>query len=326
MKKIFFSLVIGATALLVSCSGDSNSDNATKAEVTKAEDQGETINLAEKEKYQTLDPIQILDVGSFHIACQIFECLVRFDEKDLSIQPSLAESWVVDENKKVFTFSLRKGVYFHDNGCFKDGKGREFKANDVLYSFKRIYSNMPGNYAYSNLKGKILGGEAFFNDTETPLNEKELKGVKVVDDYTVEITLEQPYVSFLELVASMSSGIVAKEAIEKKSVVGTGPFTYSKADDSDSKTVLKRNNNYYLKDKKKNQLPYLASVTFNYGSTPQEQMDLFLEGKLDIVTDLPVCKPTPERVTSLAIVFCFNSKSIIINIFLYRINSIHYFR
>lgn len=287
MKKIFFSLVIGSATLIVSCSGDTNSDNANNADSVAVEEQGETINFAETEKYQTLDPIQILDVGSYHVAGQIFECLVRFDEQDLSLQPSIADSWVVDENKKVFTFSLRKGVYFHDNACFEEGKGRELKSSDVLYSFKRIYSKLPGNYAYTALKGKVLGGEAFYNDAETPMGEKELKGVKIIDDYNIEITLEKPYVSFLELVASMSSAIVAKEAIENDVVVGTGPFTYNKENDSELKTVLKRNKNYYLKDKQQNQLPYLASVTFNYGQTAQEQMDLFLAGELDVVTDLP---------------------------------------
>jgi len=284
MKKIFFSLLLGCTAFLLSCGGDSV-DTDNPIENKKKNDQ--TILFAETEKFTTLDPIKIVDVVSFHVAEQIFEGLVRFDEKDLSLQPSIAKSWNVDDKKQVYTFKLRKGIYFHANDCFEDKKGRELKSSDVLYSFKRMYSNTKGNYAATAFKGKVLGGESFYNDTTTAFNEKELQGVKIIDDYTIEISLTQPYVSFLELVSTMSASIVAKEAIDKNEIVGTGPFVYDKAKDVDSQISLTKNKNYYLKDSKGVQLPYLEGVVFKYVKSSQKQMDLFLAGELDVVTGLP---------------------------------------
>lgn len=285
-RKLFLSLVLISTSFLVSCSGDNDSGISTNThnEVSEIDN---SLDFALEDRYSFLDPLKVSDAASIRLNLQIFESLLRFDEYDLSLQPLLATSWEVNESKTKYIFHLRKGVYFHDNECFDGGKGREFNSGDVLYTFKRIYTNEESNYAYSIFKGKVAGGNKFYNDTITSFNEKELTGVKIIDDYTVEITLKQAYVSFLELVASYAGSISAHEAIDKGVVVGTGPFTYNEVNDTKEKIVLVRNNNYYLKDKAGKSLPYLESVTYNYVRSRQEQMDLFLEGKLDIVTNLP---------------------------------------
>jgi ABC-type transport system substrate-binding protein len=293
-KNLFYSLVFGALTFIASCSGDNSSNlNNQENNINKTTKDVARLDFAITEKYQTLDPTKVLDVVSFHINSQIYECLLRFDDHDLSLQPMLAKSWEVSEDDLVYTFNLRKGVYFHDNPCFNGGKGRELKSSDVLYTFKRIYSNSNGNYGYSMFKNLVVGSENFYND-KTPINEKELEGIKLIDDYTIQITLNQPYTNFLELMASLSSAIVSSEAIEKKAIVGTGPFVYNKEGDTAESIVLNRNSNYYLEDKEGNKLPYLSSVAYNYVKSGQEQMDLFIEGKLDIVTNLP-----PESVKEI---------------------------
>ena len=287
IKNLFHSFTFGLFAILISCTGDTNS---TSSEIVNNPLQPKIdgqLDFAILEKYQTLDPIKIHDVTSFYINSQIYESLLRFDEYDLSLQPMIAKSWQVSENNLVYTFNLRKGIYFHDDPCFPDGKGRELKSSDVLYTFKRIYSDIQKNYINKTFKNKIVGGEKFYNDNETPIEEKDLKGVKLIDDYTVQITLIQPFATFLEVLATVSTAIVPFEAIENNSIVGTGPFVYNEKDDTPESIILSKNNNYYLKDDKGVQLPYLSSVAYNYVKSGQNQLELFLEGKLDIVTDLP---------------------------------------
>lgn len=278
MKKVFLGFLSASIVFLSACGGEENkTDNNTK-EQTKTQS-NTCLDFAIAEKYSSLDPINVTDVASFHISSQIFESLLRLDEKDLSIQPMLAESWVVADDNLTHTFSLKKGVFFQDNECFNGSKGRELKASDVIYSFKRILSE-ENSYAYDILKNKIAGSSDFNG-------EGDINGIKMIDDYTVEFTLTEPSSNFVSLLATISTAIVAKEAIEKNAIVGTGPFIYNSEMDNDKGVTLSRNNNYHIKDDKGTQLPYLECVAFNYVKSGQEQMDLFMEEKLDVITGLP---------------------------------------
>jgi len=293
MNKIrYAALSIAISSLLFSCADTTKGDKKESAEnetVVESEMVENQLNLAQGEGYRYLDPVKISDNHSFHVVSQIYESLLRFDEKDLSVKPMLAESWALDEKSLVYTFNLKKGVYFHDNACFPDGKGRELTAKDVVFSFKRVFSNTENNIAYGFFKNAIVGGENF-HDSELPFAEKELEGVRAIDDYTVEIALTKLTSNFLQTLAFTGSAIVPEEAVvayPEKIIVGTGPFIYESAKDEETKIVLTRNPNYHESDKDENQLPYINSVAYHYISTRNEQLTLFNEGKLDMILGLP---------------------------------------
>lgn len=273
MKKLLVSFVASSILILTSCGGEdanTNDNHNTENSISNT-----CLNLAIAEKYNSLDPIKITDVASFHIASQIYEPLLRFDQKDLSIKPLLAESWEVAEDNLTHTIKLKKGVYFQDNPCFKEGKGRELKAKDVLYTFKRIFTENE-NYAYSFFENKIAGSEEF------KTNGGEISGVSIIDDYTITFTLNEPSSNFLSLLATVATGIVAEEAINQNAIIGTGPFVYDATNDTKTAVTLSKNNNYHQKG-----LPYLDCVAFNYVKSGQEQLDMFMSGKLDVITGLP---------------------------------------
>lgn len=275
MKSILLSLTASFVLLLASCGNDTNKTNESN-EPDKSVTVDNCLDFAITEKYGSLDPIKITDVASFHIASQIFEPLLKFNEKNLSVEPLIAESWEVADDNLTHTITLKKGVFFQDNACFEGGKGREIKAEDVLYTFKRIFSE-EGNYAYSFFKNKIVGSEEFKS------NGGELTGITIIDDYTLTFTLTKPSSNFTSLLATIATGIVAKEAIEQNTIVGSGPFIYNADTDTKKSIVLSRNNNYHQgKD-----LPYLDCVAFNYVKSGQEQLNMFMDGKLDVVTGLP---------------------------------------
>lgn len=282
MKKIkILAAVIFSGILIYSCGGD----NSKKVEDKKEDNSeyGGTFNLALSENIQGLDPITVIDGFSFQVLGQIYESLLRINEKDLSLEPMLAESWEVDGDGKVYTFSLKKGVMFHDSKCFNDGKGREMKANDVLYSLKRACSNHENNYAYTQLKGKIVGADSYHSDDAV----NDIDGIKIIDDYTIQITLVKPFSNFLYSLAMVNLAIVPQEAFEneEKCYIGTGPFVFN--NNIKNQTILLRNKNYHQKDKEGNQLPYIDSLVISYVNNSQDRLTMFEQGKLDVIVDLP---------------------------------------
>lgn len=245
---------------------------------------GDTLDIALNQEVSLLDPIKVIDGYSLQVLGQIYEGLLKFNDKDLSLEPMLAESWTIDNSGTIYTFNLKKGVHFQDNKCFSGGKGREFKASDVKKTINRI-CNVADNYSYNLLKDKIVGASACYNSSEI----KEVEGVKIIDDYTVRITLTRPSAIFLQTLATISLAIVPFEAFKNESfiAVGTGPFIADEHFKEHNFITLKRNPTYYIKDEQGNQLPYLDAVRFHFVPSSQERLNLFNKKVLDIIVDLP---------------------------------------
>jgi ABC-type transport system substrate-binding protein len=270
MEKTLSYIILCAVLLLQSCG-----DNKKDSEKNKVQN---SVKFALTDQPQSLDPIRITDINSFHVASQIFEPLLRFSEKTLKIEPCIAKSWSISDNKLVYSFSLKKGILFQDNTCFEKGIGREITSKDILYTFKRIYSE-PSSYGFILFKGLIKGSENY--------NGGEIEGIKAIDSYTIEFTLAKPNSNFLNNLASINSSIVAKEAIEKNEIVGSGPFLYQKEINSINRITLPKNLNYHILDKNGDHLPYLDSVSFHFVKSPQEQLKMFLNDELDLITNVP---------------------------------------
>tara|TARA_B100000809_G_scaffold52930_1_gene48315 strand:+ start:4122 stop:5843 length:1722 start_codon:yes stop_codon:yes gene_type:complete len=289
MEKLGLSWIVGVLLIFSSCGENEKIDAKNQdQENAKNETTNSCLDFAITEKYLTLDPIKITDVTSFHILSQIYEPLLRFNEKDLNLEPLLAESWSVSDDNLVYTFNLKKGVYFQENSCFKDSKGKEFNASDVVYTFERIFSSTPGNYAYSLFRNTIKGSEKYKTSGGS------ISGIRVIDEHTISFTLVEPSSSFISLMATTCSGIVTKTAIEKNAITGTGPFTYSKKHDTELVVKLLKNQNYHMADRKGNSLPYLEAVAFNYIKDGQDELTLFKEGKLDVIVGI-----SPEAVKEI---------------------------
>ena len=152
MKKLILSYLIAVVSLFSSCGGDDGAGTKKNDQVTA---KSSCLDFVINEKPLTLDPIKIKDVGSFHILSQIYEPLLKFSNKGLELEPLLVDSWSLSDDNLVYTFNLKKGVYFHANPLINEGKKKEFHASDVIYSFERIFSDSEMNYAYSLFKNTI---------------------------------------------------------------------------------------------------------------------------------------------------------------------------
>src|SRR5688572_25179884 len=131
MKQLTFFLCASLSILLLTNCGGETEVDATAIDPNKIEKaeggkfRGGILRLNSIEDYTSLFPVAINDIYSTHIAGQCYEGLFKFNQKTLEAEPCLAESFEIDNTKKIYTFHLRKGVLFHDDPCFPEGKGRE---------------------------------------------------------------------------------------------------------------------------------------------------------------------------------------------------------
>jgi peptide/nickel transport system substrate-binding protein len=212
-----------------------------------------------------LDPHLTISFLSHSYVSLSYSLLVRFpngpEQKhpaDFSIVPDLAEKWAVSKDGKVYTFSLRKGVRFHNKPPVN---GREVTAEDVKYSLERF-----------------MAKSAFATRFEP------VTAIDVVDRYTVRITLKEPYAPFLNHLANpVFCAILPREAEEKfkdfnhpDAVIGTGPFVL-KSYEKGVRAVFERNPNYFMKG-----LPYLDGVTVEITPDSSARLAMLRAGKAEI--------------------------------------------
>ncbi len=249
---------------------------------------GGCLHLAESEKNASLFPAEVIDATSTKIVSQIHSGLVRFDGNDLSVLPAIAKDWEISESQLEYTFDLRQNVFFHDDKCFKDGKGRKVTAQDVKYSFE-LLSQPEFSLNFNALfKDKLKGATEFYEGKAN-----NISGLKIINDSTIKITLTAPNNSFIYGLAHVSTSVIAKEAFEsygKAMKVGTGAFVYNEPVNEQKDIYLTFNPNFYLMDEEGNQLPYLDSVHFHFESSKIKELELFRKGNLSIIHGLPASK------------------------------------
>jgi len=163
----------------------------------------------------TLDPARVVDVTGGSIAAKLFNGLVRLGN-DMSVIPDIASEWSMSKDGLVYRFNLRQGVTFSN--------GREVKAEDFKYSFERVLSpetKSPRTWLFDY----VLGAKEFSRGEASGV-----KGIRVVDDYTLEIELREPFSPFLGLLTMTNAYVVPREEVEKlgpdfsTKPVGTGPY------------------------------------------------------------------------------------------------------
>ena len=234
-----------------------------------------------------LDPHMATDTTSARTALCMFDTLVTNSNDGQKILPWLAEKWDVSKDGMVWTFKLRKGVRFHkttEGGKPTANGGREVTADDWKWSFERmIRDKSPRAYFIDCVAGydEMAAGKA-----------KTWSGIKAVDKYTLQFTLKKPFAPFLSVLAYNSLVVVPKEDVTKWGKnfsfhpVGSGAFSFDTWK-QDQKLTLKKNPNYWRKDAKGKQLPYLDAfemVIIPDGTVAWEE---FKKGNIDMMREVP---------------------------------------
>ncbi|QHT67901.1 ABC transporter substrate-binding protein [Rhodocytophaga rosea] len=296
MKLTYYILLF--IAILSSCESASNTSSSeanTPKEAKGGRNYGGVFRISEAEYIKSLYPPNITDAFSYRVATQIYEGLFKFDQTNLNVINCLAESHEIDANGTLYTIKLKKGVFFHDDASFSDGKGREMTAEDVKYCFTQICTQHTDNQSFSIFKDILKGANKYFEASAGGKKPSfEIEGIKVLDKYTVQLQLEKPSSILLFNLARPGTFIYPKEAYDKYGVdmrirtVGTGPYKLSEADvDEGVSLVLKKHNRYHGVDKHGNQLPFLDAVSIQFIKDKKIELFEFKKGNLDMLYRLP---------------------------------------
>ncbi|MCB0342086.1 MAG: hypothetical protein KDD59_07565 [Bdellovibrionales bacterium] len=251
-----------------------------------------TMRLALGDDTKTLDPATAYDSVSLDVVPLIYEGLYQYnyDKRPVEPEPLLAEGMPqISDDKLTYTIKIKKGVLFHDSEVFASGKGRELKAEDVVYGWKRLaipQLKSPGIWVYD---GKIKGYSDFkkmLQNNRENINDaihSPIVGLNAVDDYTIKVQLTEPYPQLIHIMTMPFAAPVPKEAAEKwgqegliRKMVGTGPF-YLKTMTEGSKIILAKNPHYHVKD-----LPKLDEISYQIIKEPLPAWLMFLKGQLDL--------------------------------------------
>lgn len=233
--------------------------------------QGGAMTVTYKDDVSTLDPAIGYDWQNWSMIKSLFDGLMDYEPGTATLRKDLAEDYTLSDDGKTYTFTLRKGVKFHN--------GREMTAEDVKYTLDRVTNpatQSPGAGFFASIKGseKMADGSA-----------TTLEGVTVVDPLTVKIELSRPDATFLHVMALNFSFIVPKEEVEKygadfgKHPVGTGAFKLAEWT-LGQKLVFERNKDYWRPN-----TPKLDQITFEVGQEPVVALLRLQKGEVDIAGD-----------------------------------------
>ncbi|PFD38636.1 peptide ABC transporter substrate-binding protein [Bacillus cereus] len=243
-----------------------------KANKSDTEAQKQVLNLTVSEEIPSLDTAKTMDGTSAHVMQNIFEGLYVLDDQDNPI-PAVAKSFERSEDGKKYIFDLRKDA--------KWSNGDPVTANDFMFAWRRAVSHETASqYAYMLF---YIKNAKEINKGAIPPNEL---GVKVVDDYTLEVELEQPTPYFLQLLAlpiylpqheSFLKEQGQNYGLEPSNLIYNGPFVLEKWK-HEQEFQLKKNNTYWDKKKVK-----LDEINFQIVKDTMTAVNLYEASNLDRV-------------------------------------------
>jgi len=215
--------------------------------------EGQDLVIAIGAEPENLDPLKMMSAPAATIAEHMIENLIYLAE-DGSLQPALAESWEPAEDGLSWFLNLRQGVSFHD--------GTPFNAEAVKYNLDRFMA-----------KGDFDGGEA----AVFAFLLGRVQSVEVVDEYTVEIVLDDVFAPIASHLSHSFIGI-AGEYVEAP--VGTGPFKYV-AWNRGEEIVMEKNEDYW------GGAPQLDTVTFKFVPEASSRVIMLETGEAHAIMAVP---------------------------------------
>ena len=254
LKRALLLLIVVAllAVSLCACGGDTpNSTDPTNSAQSGELPNGNSVTVGIAQDIDNLDPHKAVNAGTSEVLFNIFEGLMKASP-DGGVIPAVASDYEMSPDGKVYTFTLREGVTFHN--------GEKVMIDDVLYSLKRC--------AGSENDGVPLIA-AFSNVSD----------IYMASDKQVVVELKEPSLEFLNsmTVAIIPNGSGAKIGADP---VGTGPFKFVSYSPQES-MVMEKFEGYW------GTAAHLDKVTFKI-ITEANTLVMGLKGNtLDMVIHLP---------------------------------------
>ena len=273
MKKFLASLLLVAMALgIAACS-------------KPAEQQEPRTVLRESEDYYTVYSSEVTSLNylvtsttaEFAIVTNCVDGLVEHNHLGI-IQPCLAESWTVSEDGLVWTFNIKKGIKWvtYDGQIYGEVTAHDWVAAHK-YGFNPANASKNANIVYEAVKN----GKEYYNGEITDWEEV---GIKALDDYTLQYTLNRPipyfltmltYVSFLPVNGQFLEEVGEEFGTDHTKILYNGAYRISEWVPQDYRIMVK-NEHYWDKDK-----IYIKQLNYRYNKEAGSLApDLFLQGEI----------------------------------------------
>ncbi|MEO1653701.1 MAG: ABC transporter substrate-binding protein [Bacteroidota bacterium] len=263
-------LLIPIALFLISCGGGGGGELSG--------DQRKIFRYNQTGGLTSLDPAFANKRSNIWAITQLYNGLFNFTE-NLDVHPELVKEWEISDDGREYIFTIRHDVKFHDDPCFPDGIGREVRADDFVYSFRRLMNTGTGAWIFND---KVLLGPDG-NPSDTCF-------VKL-DDYRFKIYLNRRFPAFLQILAMPYCFVLPQEAIDKYGdeyrahPVGTGPFKMREWDEKTS-LLLVKNDKYWKKDTRGNSLPYLDAIRVSFIEDRNQEFRTFENGDFEFIANL----------------------------------------
>ena len=260
-KCVFLLTIVCGLLTLLSCT-------------TKQQSNKKVFTYNESTGIASLDPAFAKNQSIMWAVHQLYNTLVEIDT-NLNIVPSIATSWEISSDRLQYTFHLKRGIFFHDNEAFANGKGREMMASDVVYSLQRI----------QNKQTASSGAWIFNNRVDS------VQPFTALNDSTFLVRLLRPFHPILGILSMQYCSIVPKEVVEKygkdfrRHPCGTGPFQFFMWEEGQA-LVMHKNNNYWEQDLAGKKLPYLDAVKVSFFDNKATEFLQFRQGGLSFINDI----------------------------------------
>lgn len=294
MRRYVAGMLAVVMLAAVGCSG-SQSKNPEPApgnnQTPTQEQKQQVIRMNIGTNPETLDPRLSTGLPEANVEIALFEGLMRLDAEGKAI-PGMAESVTPNADNTVFTFKIRPDA--------KWSNGDPVTAEDFVWTWKSTLDPMlASEYAYQlyYIKGATAMNQIPVEDANgNPRSDADIKadfekaaenfGAKVIDEKTLEVTLEAPTPYFLSLTAFHALYPVHKKSVEANpeawfrdpaTFVGNGPFKMVSWTDKD-KVIVEKNPNYWGANDVK-----LDKIEFYLIENESTSTTMFENGELDVI-------------------------------------------
>lgn len=221
----------------------------------------------------SLDPIYSKDQAMMWACSHVYETLYELDSIG-QLSPLLAVSYNISLDRLQYTFKIKNNVFFHRDSCFGFDTQRKLSAYDIKYSLSRLLDSSLASPGAWTLMGKL--------DSINP--------ILVIDSFTLRIHLKKPCSHLLQILSMPYCSIVSKEAVEyygdkfRSHPVGTGAFQFKLWDDGIA-LILKKNQDYHIKDHNGEALPRLDYVKITFNELKKSEWFLLKQGKINFINN-----------------------------------------
>jgi len=293
MKKFFMFVLVIGVVVLIACGGGDQDDGTLTTESEESslqasdssDDKSSSTKVdTETPSYSgietgggtltrlwadppTLDPHLTGDTTSAGVVVEIFSGLVALNT-DLELVPDIAESWDISGMGEVYTFRIRDDVTFHN--------GRKVTAADFKWSLERAASPKLASHLAETYLNDIVGATEYI-DGEAD----SIKGITVIDDKTLQITVDAPKAYFLAKLTYPTAYVLDRETVEGggrnwwvTDPVGTGPFKMSEYSIGE-RITLERFGGYY-----RDPQPQLDTIQLNLAGG--QAMAMYENDEIDV--------------------------------------------